>query len=40
MDFLDPEIEQYALEHSEGESNLLNEINRQELIRKSESSSR
>jgi caffeoyl-CoA O-methyltransferase len=29
MDFLDPEIEQYALEHSEGESNLLNEINRQ-----------
>ena len=29
MDFLDPEIEQYALEYSEGESNLLNEINRQ-----------
>ena len=29
MDFLDSEIEQYALDHSEAESNLLNELNRQ-----------
>ena len=29
MDFLDPEIEQYALEHTEKESTLLNELNRQ-----------
>ena len=29
MDFLDPEIEQYALEHTEQESILLNELNRQ-----------
>ena len=29
MDFLDPEIEHYALEHTEEESILLNELNRQ-----------
>ena len=29
MEFLDPEIEQYALEYSEEESPLLNELNRQ-----------
>ena len=29
MEFLDPEIEQYALEHSEEESTILNELNRQ-----------
>ena len=29
MEFLDPELEQYALEHSEKESSLLNELNRQ-----------
>ena len=29
MDFLDPEIEHYALEHTEKESTLLNELNRQ-----------
>ena len=29
MEFLDSEIEQYALEHSEKESTLLNELNRQ-----------
>ena len=29
MEFLDPELEQYALLHSEKESTLLNELNRQ-----------
>ena len=29
MDFIDPIIEQYALDHSDPESNLLNELNRQ-----------
>jgi len=29
MDFLDPEIEHYALEHTEEESTLLNDLNRQ-----------
>mgnify|MGYP001233067391 FL=1 len=29
MDFIDPIIEQYALEHSDPESNLLNKLNRQ-----------
>ena len=33
MDFLDSVIEQYALEHSEGESALLNELNRQTHIK-------
>jgi caffeoyl-CoA O-methyltransferase len=33
MDFLDSVIEQYALEHSEGESTLLNELNRQTHIK-------
>ena len=32
MDFLDPEIEQYALEHTEKESPLLNELNRQTTL--------
>ena len=29
MDFLAPEIEQYSLEHSQVESTLLNDLNRQ-----------
>ena len=29
MEFLDPEIEQYALDYSQAESPLLNELNRQ-----------
>ena len=33
MDFLDSVIEQYALDHSEGESALLNELNRQTHIK-------
>ena len=33
MDFLDSVIEQYALEHSEVESTLLNELNRQTHIK-------
>ena len=29
MDFIDPSIEAYALEHSEKESDLLSDLNRQ-----------